>query len=100
MGSVSVKDVFPSLRATHDISAVWLHKDVNLSGPLCIIERCPYRSSCCLSAPGMSGSATPRDLPGGLTFLIWFLTHVACPSYHNCKSARNGTLATSFSQAV
>jgi len=79
MCAVRIKNVFPSSGAAHNIPAIRLYEDVDLPGPLYIVEGCAYGSPFCLSGSGMCGSATPRALSWGGTLLIWLFTHLVCP---------------------
>ena len=58
MDAISAKDVFPASIASHDISPIWLHKYIGLSGSLRIMECCAYRPPFCLSYARMRASVT------------------------------------------
>jgi hypothetical protein len=79
MGSVSIKDVLPAMSPSYHISAIRLHEDVDLSGPLGIIEGYARRSSLCLSSPGVFSSAT-TPLSAGWRRWVWLFTHPVGPS--------------------
>jgi hypothetical protein len=78
MGAIRLKDVFPAMRTSHHIPAIRLHEDIDLSGPLGVIEGYACRSSLGLSSPGVLNPAT-TPLAAGRGRWVWLFTHPVCP---------------------